>query len=323
MTRARQHPLSRRGLCLCCMSASAFAATGGWLTPSQAFAEARGIVELIKSEAAKAPIAVHRLRSNVAVLEGSGGNIAVLTGRDGKVLVDAGIAVSRPQIATALAGIGPEPVTHLINTHWHFDHANGNDWLYELGPKILAHENTRVHLSMTQRVDDWYFNFPPLSPGALPTDVFVTERTLKLNDSTVALKYYGPAHTDSDISVHFTEADILHTGDTFWNGIYPFIDYSTGGSIDGSIRAADANLAATTDTTIVIPGHGQPVSNRAQLQEFRDMLAGIRENVAALKKQGKSLEASIIAKPTAAYDAKWGNFVIDPPLFTKLVYEGV
>ena len=323
MTNRRPHPLSRRGFCLCCLSASATATAGGWLTPREAFAEARGIVELIKSEAAKAPIKTYRLRGNIAVLEGSGGNVAVLTGRDGKVMVDAGIAVSRPQMETALAGLGPEPVTNLINTHWHFDHANGNDWLGELGPKITAHENTRVHLSMTQRVDDWYFNFPALSPGALPTDVFAMERTLTLNDSTIALKYYGPAHTDSDISVYFTEADILHAGDTFWNGIYPFIDYSTGGSIDGSIRAADANLAMTTEATIIIPGHGQPVSNRAQLQDFRDMLVGVRDNVAALKRQGRSLEATIIAKPTAAYDDKWGRFVIDPPLFTKLVYEGV
>ncbi len=323
MTKSLRQTFSRRGFCLCCMSASAFAATGGWLTPGAAFAEAGRIVETIKAAAATAPIAVHRLRGNVAILEGSGGNVAVLTGRDGKVMVDAGIAASRPQMATALATLGPEPLTHLINTHWHFDHANGNDWLYELGPKIHAHENTRVHLSMTQRVEDWYFNFPPLSAGALPTETFASGRTLALNGSTIRLRYYGPAHTDSDISVYFTEADILHCGDTFWNGIYPFIDYSTGGSIDGAIRAADANLSATTDTTIIIPGHGQPVSNRAELQEFRDMLIGVRTNVAALKKQGRSLEATIIARPTAAYDAKWGQFVIDPPLFTKLVYEGV
>jgi glyoxylase-like metal-dependent hydrolase (beta-lactamase superfamily II) len=139
----------------------------------------------------------------------------------------------------------------------------------------------------------------------------------------MALKYYGPAHTDSDISVQFAEIDILHTGDTFWNGIYPFIDYSTGGSIDGSIRAAEANLQVATATTIIIPGHGRPVSNRAQLQEFRDMLVGIRDNVTILKRQGRPLEDIISAKPTAAYDSKWGNFVIEPPLFTKLVYEGV
>ncbi len=123
--------------------------------------------------------------------------------------------------------------------------------------------------------------------------------------------------------MRFVEPDILHTGDTFWNGIYPFIDYSTGGNIDGSIRAADANLAATTDKTIIIPGHGRPVSNRAELKEYRDMLVAIRGNVAALKKQGKSLEDIVSAKPTAAYDAKWGQFVIGPALFTKLVYEGV
>ena len=323
MTASHRHGLSRRGFCLCCMSTTAVAATGGWLTPRQAFAAAQGIVETIQAAAATAPIAVHRLRGNVAILEGSGGNIAVLTGTDGKVMIDAGIAVSRAQVAAALAGIGPEPVTHLINTHWHFDHANGNEWLHELGPQILAQENTLKHLRTMQRVEDWDYDFAPLSAGALPTEVFATERTLKLNGTTLALKYYGPAHTDSDISVQFTEADILHTGDTFWNGIYPFIDYSTGGSIDGSIRAADADLAATTDKTIIIPGHGPPVSNRAELQAFRDMLVAIRDNVAVLKQRGMSLEEIVAAKPTADFDGIWGQFVIGPALFTKLVYEGV
>ena len=323
MTSARRHLLSRRGFCLCCMAAPAGAAVGGWLTPREAFAQASGIVELIKSEAAKAPINVHRLRGNIAVLEGSGGNIAVLTGPDGKLLVDAGIGVSRPQLTTALAGLGDEPITHLINTHWHFDHADGNAWLHSAGARIIAHENTRKHLAMAQRVDDWNFDFPPASATALRSDVFATEQTMRVNGATIAMKYYGPAHTDSDISVYFTDIDVLHTGDTFWNGIYPFIDYSTGGSIDGSIRAADANLAATTDKTVIVPGHGQPVSNRSQLRDFRDMLVGIRENVAALKKQGKSLEDTVAAKPTSAYDAKWGGFVIDPAFFTKLVYEGV
>src|SRR5262245_4090400 len=146
---------------------------------------------------------------------------------------------------------------------------------------------------------------------------------MRLNGTPLALKYYGPAHTDGDISVAFTDADILHTGDTYWNGIYPFIDYSTGGSIDGAIRATDANLAVSTDNTIVIPGHGQPVSNRAELKDFRDMLVTIRENVASLKKQGRSLADTIAAKPSAAYDAKWGGFLIDPAFFTRLVYEGV
>ena len=171
----------------------------------------------------------------------------------------------------------------------------------------MAHENTRKHLADGAAGGGLGLRLPAASAAGLPSDVFATERTMQLNGATIAMKYYGPAHTDSDISVHFTEIDVLHTGDTFWNGIYPFIDYSTGGSIDGSIRAADANLAVTTDKTIIIPGHGQPVSNRTQLQEFRDMLVGIRENVAALKKQGRSLDDTVAAKPTAAYDAKWGQ----------------
>jgi glyoxylase-like metal-dependent hydrolase (beta-lactamase superfamily II) len=174
-----------------------------------------------------------------------------------------------------------------------------------------------------QRVEDWDFNFPALAAGAIPSETFSRDKTLSVNRSTLKMKHYAPAHTDSDIFVHFVEADILHVADTFWNGIYPFIDYSTGGNIDGMIVAADANLAMATDKTIVIPGHGYPVSNKAELQEFRDMLVAIRGNVAKLKKQELSLEAIIAAKPTAAYDAKWGQFVITPALFTKMVYEGV
>jgi len=318
----KKHFMSRRGFCLCCISGTAMAANG-WLSPNEAFAEARGIVSLIKDSAATSPVVTHKLRNNVSVLEGSGGNVAVLTGPDGKVLIDAGIGVSRPQIAKALAELGPEPITHLINTHWHFDHTDGNAWLNSVGAKIIAHENTRNRLSQVQRVEDWDYNFLPHPSGGLPSEVFATERTLQLNGSTLALKYYGPAHTDSDISVLFRDADILHVADTFWNGIYPFIDYSTGGSIDGMIAASEANLAETTDRTVIIPGHGKPVSNRTELKEFRDMLVAIRENVAALKKQGRSRDEVVAAKPTAAFDAKFGNFVIDPGFFTRLVYEGV
>ena len=320
---SRERSVSRRSFCLCCVGGALYTATGGWLTPREAFAEARGLVSLIKDSAAVSPIDTHKLRNNVSVLEGSGGNIAVLTGSDGKVLIDAGIGVSRPQITKALTALGADPVTHLVNTHWHFDHADGNGWLHSTGAKIIAQQNTRKHLSEVQRVEDWDYNFLPLPSGGIPSEVFASEHKLRLNGSSIALKYYGPAHTDSDISVTFSEANIVHVGDTFWNGIYPFIDYSTGGSIDGMIAASDANLAATTDETIIIPGHGKPVSNKAELKEFRDMLVAIRESVAKLKQQGRSRDETVAAKPTAAFDAKWGQFVIDPGFFTRLVYEGV
>jgi glyoxylase-like metal-dependent hydrolase (beta-lactamase superfamily II) len=321
MKHPEKHLLSRRGFCLCCIGAAT--AASGWLTPREAFAEARGLVSLIKDSAAVSPIVTHRLRGNISVLEGSGGNIAVLTGPDGKVLIDAGIGVSRPQITKALAGLGAEPVTHLINTHWHFDHADGNAWLQSTGARIIAHENTRKHLSDIQRVEDWDYNFLPLPPGGIPSEVFAGEHHLKLNGSSIRLKYYGPAHTDSDIMVTFGEANIVHVADTFWNGIYPFIDYSTGGSIDGTIAACDATLAATANDTVIIPGHGHPVSNKAELQEWRDMLVTVRDNVARLKKKGMSRDETVAAKPTAAFDAKFGNFVIDAGFFTRLVYQGV
>jgi glyoxylase-like metal-dependent hydrolase (beta-lactamase superfamily II) len=319
-----QNTLSRRDFCLCCMAATTFAATGGWISPSQAFAEARNIVDAIRNDAAKAPIRVHALRGNVSILEGSGGNIAVLTGADGKVFIDAGITASRPRIPEAANALSHDPIRHLINTHWHFDHTDGNGWLNAEGVAILAHENTHTHLLAAQRVEDWDFNFPSPPLAAVPTEVFSSEKTLTLNRSTLALKYYDPAHTDSDISGTIPEADILHCGDTYWNGIYPFIDYSTGGNIDGMIKAAEANVAAVTNKTIVVSGHGNPVSNKAELSGYRDMLVAIREHVAKLKQQQeRSLDETVAAKPTRAFDAKWGRFLITPDLFTRLVYEGV
>ncbi len=281
-----------------------------------------GIVPTMLAAAARAAIAIQPLRRNITVISGSGGNIAVLTGRDGKLLTDAGLAVSRSGIAKALASLGGDAIRHLINTHWHIDHTDGNEWLHAAGATIIAHENTRKHLLVATRVEGWDYTFPAAPPGALPMKVFATDHSLHLNDTNIALEYYPPAHTDSDISVNFTDADIVHVGDTWWNGVYPFIDYSTGGSIDGAIRAAQANLAVVGANTIVIPGHGS-VGGRADLIEFHDMLASIRENVSRLKRQGRSLNETIAASPTAAYDAKWGNFLITPSAFTALVYAGV
>lgn len=316
------HLQTRRGFCLCCLASTTFVAAGGWLTPREVFAKARSIVDQMRAQAEQATITVHRLRGNVSVLEGSGGNIAVLTGSDGMLLVDAGITPSRPRISEALAGLGPEPVRRLINTHWHFDHTDGNEWLHAAGALILAHANTRKHLASMQRVEDWNFDFPPSPAGALPSETLSADRTLHHNGTTLALKLYEPAHTDSDLSVYFAESDILHTGDTWWNGSYPFIDYSTGGSIDGMIRAAEANVAATTDKTIIVPGHG-PIGNRDQLTEYRDMLVSVRDKVAALKAQGRSPDDILAAKTTTTFDAKWGRFVIDSDFFTRLVHAGV
>jgi glyoxylase-like metal-dependent hydrolase (beta-lactamase superfamily II) len=221
-----------------------------------------------------------------------------------------------------LAGLSKDPVQFVINTHWHFDHADGNEWLHKQGATIIAHENTRKHLAKATRVEDWNFSFPPAPAGAIPSELVANDRTLRVNGAALLLTYYGPSHTDGDLSVSFQESDVLHTGDTYWNGFYPFIDYSTGGSIDGTIKATEANLAAATERTIIIPGHG-PISNKSQMKNYLNMLIATREAVAALKKQGRTLDETIAAKPTAAHDAIWGQFVVNSTGFTKLLYLGV
>jgi glyoxylase-like metal-dependent hydrolase (beta-lactamase superfamily II) len=304
------------------LALSTIAATAACLLPRRLFAAGESPVIVIRAEAATAKITVTKLRGNVSVLEGSGGNIAVLTGKDGKLLVDAGITATRPRITEALESLSSDPVKHLINSHWHFDHTDGNEWLHSIGVEITAHENTRKHLSETTRVDDWDFTFPPAPQSALPTKVMQDSLNFDCNGESLVLNHYLPAHTDSDISIEFTNAEILHVADTWWNGYFPFIDYSTGGSIDGSIRAAAANIARVTDKTIVIPGHG-PIGNKAGLIEFHEMLTAIRDKVATLKKQGRSRAEVVAAAPTGDYNAKWGGFVINGDTFTSLVYAGV
>jgi glyoxylase-like metal-dependent hydrolase (beta-lactamase superfamily II) len=293
-----------------------------YLGPRNLFAEAGGLVEHALKESASAKITVQTLRRNISVLLGPGGNIAVLTGPDGKLLVDAEIVTAGPNVSAALASINADPIKQLVNTHWHFDHTGGNEWVHKAGASILAQENTRKHLLVDTRVEGWKYTFPAAPAGAIPSTVFKEDYTLHANGTTLVLKHYLPAHTDSDISVHFVEADVFHTGDTFWNRNYPFIDYSTGGSIDGTIRAAEANLAKVTDKMIVIPGHGA-VGGKADLMLFRDVMVDLREKVAALKKHGRSLAEVVAAKPSARTDEEWGNGFMTPALFLEWVYQGV
>jgi glyoxylase-like metal-dependent hydrolase (beta-lactamase superfamily II) len=289
--------------------------------PREIFAQTSPVTTIV-NEAVKSPVTVQALRGNIHLLEGSGGNIAVFNGADGKLMVDGGISVSKKKIVAAMAKISDQPLKYLINTHWHFDHADGNEWLHNAGAKIIAHENTKKNLSKTIRVKDWNYTFKPHNKAGLPEEVFHKARVLKFNGADIQLQYYQPAHTDCDISVYFPEADVLHVGDTWWNNYYPFIDHDSSGNINGMIAASNYNLALSTDKTIIIPGHG-PVGNKSQLKLFRDMLVTVKERVSKLKKEGRSLKETIAAKPTASFDAKFGQFVVDGAFFTRLVYAEV
>ncbi|CAD6526243.1 hypothetical protein LMG28727_02138 [Paraburkholderia kirstenboschensis] len=267
-------------------------------------------------------IIVVPLRKNLTVLIGSGGNITALSGKDGKFLVDAGISKSRQKLRAALDHIGPGPLKYVVNTHWHWDHTDGNAWMHEAGAIIVAHKNTLKHLTETTHVDAWNWTFEPVPADARPTCLVDNEKTFSFAGSRIEVQHFGGGHTDGDLWVYFQEADVLALGDTFWNGIYPYIDNEDGGSIDGAIHWANEAVARTSDHTIVVPGHG-PIGTRTDLIAFRDMLVTVRNNVAALKQQGKALDEIIAAKPTAAFDARWGNFVFNGDQFTKMVYAGL
>jgi cyclase len=277
------------------------------------------MVARARASGATAVLKTEKLRDLVYVIIGSGGNVAVLNGPDGKIMVDTGFGTSEKQFRRELASIGSEPLKLLINTHWHFDHTDGNEWLHKAGATIVAHENTRLRLSTPQNIAAFGIHFDPSPAAALPQQTFLEQSKLYLNGETLELEHYRPSHTDTDIFIHFQHANVLHAGDTFFSGRYPMIDYSTGGSIAGMIEAANRSLSSVDNGTKIIPGHG-PVSDRQGLQEYRDMLGEVKSRVAKLKQGGKTLEEAVAAKPTADLDAKWGQGNISPDFFVNLVY---
>ena len=290
--------------------------------PQWALAEVSSPVLLINAQAATAPITAQKLRGNISVLMGSGGNITVFTGTRGKFLVDSGIAVSRPRLEAALNDLGPMPIKYVVNTHYHWDHTDGNAWMHDIGATIVAHENTLKRLSEGTRVIPWGYTFPPASGSGLPTVVVKAEKTMSFEGETIVIRHTGPGHTDTDLSVYFKNADVLSVGDLWWRGFFPFIDYNAGGGIDQTIRSVNACIEMAGPKTLIVTGHG-PTGDKAGLIKFRDMLVTVRENVARAKKEGKTLAETVATKPTAAFDAEFDNPLIGPAFFTMLVYMGV
>lgn len=278
-----------------------------------------GPVEDIDAAAAKGPIETTPLRRGLTMLSGSGGNVTLLVSPTGTLFVDAGIAVSEGQIRAALARIHATTPRILIDTHYHWDHTDGNGWVHADGAVVYATASTLERLSSSQTVPQWKHTFAPSPIGARPTRRLQGGERLSFGDDHVAVHVLDPSHTDGDLFVYFEEADVLSLGDVFWNGWYPMIDTAHGGSIDGMIRAADAALAVARPSTMIVPGHGQ-VATRADLLAYRTMLATVRERVAAFRASGLSLAQTVQRQPTAEFDAVWGRAVISPALFTELVY---
>jgi glyoxylase-like metal-dependent hydrolase (beta-lactamase superfamily II) len=274
-------------------------------------------------EAATTPVKSTKLYDNLYLLQGVGGNMALQTGPDGNLLIDASYAPAVPHIREAIAALAPQSVSApaiLINTHWHQDHTGGNEGLHAAGFTIFAHKQTRARLSTPQILRAFHRTIPASPPGALPQIVMDDTLAIWRNGDALDLVHFPPAHTDSDIYINFQKADVLHVGDIWFNGMYPFIDEGTGGSIDGMIRAGEEALAVADTGTKIIPGHG-PLGSKADLLKFHDMLVEVRDKVAALKDAGLSEEDAVAKKPTAELDAAWGKGFMNPDVFTGIVYR--
>jgi glyoxylase-like metal-dependent hydrolase (beta-lactamase superfamily II) len=270
----------------------------------------------------KVEVTSKKLTESVHVLFGAGGNLAVSVGSDAVFLVDDQYAPLTPKIKAAIAAITDKPVRFVLNTHWHGDHTGGNENLGSSGVLIVAHDNVRRRMSTEQLIAAFNEKVPPSPAAALPIVTYSDDVTFHLNGDEIHCFHVPPAHTDGDSIVHFRQANVVHMGDVFFNGLYPFIDVSSGGSLEGMIGAADRVLALVDDKTQIIPGHG-PLGTRADLQAFRDMLAGVRDRVKPLVTQGKSLAEVQAAKPTAAYDEKWGKGFLKPDTFVAIAYESL
>ncbi len=257
----------------------------------------------------------------VYMLLGSGGNIALAVG-DYAFLVDDQYAPLSQKILAAVRAVTDKPIRFLVNTHWHGDHTGGNENMAGAGIIIVAHDNVRTRMSTEQFVAAFNSKVAPSPKAALPVITFADGVAFYNGDEAIHVVHVPPAHTDGDAIVHFTKANTIHMGDTFFNGRYPFFDLSSGGSFEGVIRAVNSALAYVNDSTKVIPGHG-PLGGKAELVAYRDVLTKIRDRIAVLIKQGKTREQVIAAKPSAEFDATWGSGFMKPDLFVGYAYDSM
>jgi len=209
-------------------------------------------------------------------------------------------------------------VQFVLNTHWHGDHSGGNENFGKAGSIIVAHENVRKRMSVEQFIEAFNMRTPPSPKLALPVITFASATTFHLNGDEIRAIHMPNAHTDGDTIVHFVRNDVIHMGDIYFNGMYPFIDSASGGSVEGVIAASDKVLAIASDRTRIIPGHG-PISNKAELRAYRDMLAAFSGRVRDLVRQGRKLEEITAANVNAEFDDQWGKGFIKGPKFAEML----
>jgi len=269
---------------------------------------------------AEPQIVVQPLSAGLHVISGAGSNVAVWHGPDGTLLVDDGVGALAPQLLAAVEKIAPGPVRVVISTHWHPDHTGGNEHLAASGSVLVAHDNVRVRLSEPQSVAADDLEVPAAPAGALPIATFDDALSLHMNGDHLAALHVEAAHTDGDLVLWWEDANVVHVGDIYYSSMYPLIDLGSGGSLAGVVAALETVLSRIDSRTIVIPGHG-PVSNRAELAAYRDMLVATGRRVRELVGEGRKLDEVLAARPTAAYDAAFGQGSMTAERFVGILYE--
>ncbi|HEX9434132.1 MAG TPA: MBL fold metallo-hydrolase [Burkholderiales bacterium] len=270
----------------------------------------------------KVEIKTEKLSDTTYMLTGAGGNIGLSVGADAVFMIDDQFAPLTPRIQEAIAKLTAKPVTFLLNTHWHFDHTGGNENLGKAGAIIVAHENVRKRLSVEGFIEFLGMKTKPEPRVALPLVTFTRDVTFHVNGDEVHVQHVARAHTDGDLIVHLRNSNVIHMGDTFFNRLYPFIDTSSGGSVEGVLAATDRVLKLARDDTKIIPGHG-PLATKADLKAYREMLATVSARIRAQVRAGKSLAQVTDSKPTAQYDAVWGKGFLAPERFVDMLYGNI
>jgi cyclase len=265
-----------------------------------------------------------QLTPSIYMLTGAGGNIGLCAGDDAVFVIDDQFAPLAPKIKAAIARLTHKPVQFVLNTHFHFDHTGGNEAFGKDGALIVAHDNARRRMTSEQLIGFVSNSMrQAASPkAALPVVTVAGEITFHINGEEVHAFHVPRAHTDGDLIVHFRKGDVVHMGDVYFNGFYPFIDVSSGGSPEGVIAAVDRVLALAGDKTKIIPGHG-PLASKADLADYRTMLATAVQRLKDARRSGRSDEEIRASKPLADLDERYGKGFMKPEVFLQLMLAGI
>lgn len=255
----------------------------------------------------KIEITTEKVTDDIYVLFGSGGNIGIFAGKEQTLMIDDQFAPLSEKILAAVQQISDKPIHYLVNTHWHGDHTGGNENMAKHGATIVAHHNVRKRMSEEQK-RPFGRSTPAAEEIARPKITFSDEMTFQIDDEQIMLIHVDNAHTDGDAWVYFVQSNVLHMGDTYFNGRFPYIDLGSGGSVGGVLAALNKALMLVNEETKIIPGHGT-LSNKWELRAYRNMLGTIHERVRLAIEAGKNLEEIKAAKLTADYESYDGGFI--------------